>query len=543
MGQNKKRNQDVQENEKRKSDIKFASIFEKVPGNHLILQPNPPDFTLIAVSDNYNSVTLTSREEILGRSLFDVFPDNPNDPNATGVRNLTDSLMTVLATKKEHRMNIQKYDVPRPDNSGFEEKYWSPVNTPVLDKNGILKYIIHTVVDVTELVKLQEMEKLARELADISTERLYSVFNQAPVAIAMFSGPDNIVRFANQLHLDIWDRRLDEVINKPLFEALPELVELGYDQILKDVYTTGHPYFANEHSVLLKSKGKVQRLYFNIAYQPLRNSNGVITGVITTATEVTELIESRNKIREFTQSLLQANQELEQFAYSASHDLREPLRKIQMFADMILTREEHSLSDSGKKTLNKIGQTAEKMSGLIADLMAYAKNSRHSKTLERIDLNEVLQNVKNDLEVKIKETHARITSDNLPTIEAIPFQIHQLFLNILGNSLKFIKPGESPDITITFKRIGLQDSVNDPNLNPGKEYVQLQFIDKGVGFEQNYANQVFFPFKRVHHQRDFAGNGVGLAICKKIVMNHKGTIQADSKPDEGTTITVTLPVN
>jgi signal transduction histidine kinase len=417
-GKGKKSNHGVAEvNELAMPDVAFPSIFEKIPGNHLILKPNPPEFTLLAVSDNYNAATLTLREEIVGRSLFEVFPDNPNDPDATGVKNLTDSLLIVLDTRQEHRMNVQKYDVPRPGNDGFEEKYWSPVNTPVLDENGSVKYIIHTVVDVTELVQLQQMEKLARDFADTSDKRLYSVFNQAPVAIAMFSGPESIVVFANQYHLDIWDRKLEAVLNEPLFDIMPELKALGLEQIISDVYTTGDPYFANEHPLLLRRKGQMTKSYFNFAYQPLRNSTGDITGVITVAAEVTEIIESRNKVREFTQNLWQANQELEQFAYSASHDLREPLRKIQMFSDLILTKEGDSLSGDGKHNLGKIAATAEKMGGLISDLMAYAMNSRHSKTLQQTDLNEVLQNVRTDFEVKIRETNANVESDRLPSID------------------------------------------------------------------------------------------------------------------------------
>jgi signal transduction histidine kinase len=143
----------------------MQSIFEAVPGLYLILKPDAPQFTIIAVSGAYNRATLTKREEIIGKGLFEVFPDNPNDPHATGVARLTASLMSVLKHKKPHKMDIQKYDIPHPEE-GFEVRFWSPLNVPVLDKTGKVSHIIHSVIDVTNTIQAQEREKAAEDRAE-----------------------------------------------------------------------------------------------------------------------------------------------------------------------------------------------------------------------------------------------------------------------------------------------------------------------------------------------------------------------------------------
>ena len=199
----------------------FQAIFQAIPGNYLIVQPNSPTFTILAVSDQYNAVTNTDRSDILGKLLFEVFPDNPEDPNADGVANLTASLEEVIRERKVHRMKIQKYDIPNADGS-FSVKYWSPTNSPVLDSRGEVRCIIHNVIDITEQVETKKKLKILQV-----DEQVHELFMQAPVAISIVRGEDNIISLANDRMLELWGKDA-QIIGKRAQDMLPELKEQGF---------------------------------------------------------------------------------------------------------------------------------------------------------------------------------------------------------------------------------------------------------------------------------------------------------------------------
>lgn len=300
----------------------FQQIFESAPNLHLVLTP---DFTIIAASDAYLRATLIQRETTIGRNMFDVFPDNPADPTATGVRNLRASLNRVLKYGVPDTMAIQKYDIRRPGTDGatFEERYWSPVNSPVFGANGEITYLIHRVEDVTEFMRLKQrgaaqdqrsealrtymaqmgieiyrrvQERETRAEAGPQRERLYSLFIEAPVAIAIFHGPQHVIELANHLVLQLWDRSADQVLNKPLFEALPEARGQGYEELLAGVLRTGNPYVAHEHFARLIRNGQPEMVYFDFEYQPLREVDDTISGVIVIANEITEQVRARQNV-------------------------------------------------------------------------------------------------------------------------------------------------------------------------------------------------------------------------------------------------------
>ncbi len=298
----------------------FRQLFESVPGLYLVLSP---DLTIVAVSNAYLQATMTQREAILGHNVFDVFPDNPDDPTATGERNLRASLQRVLKHGAADTIALQKYDIryPRSQREIFEERYWTVVNSPVFGADGKIAYVVHRVEDVTEFVRLQQasrdQDKLsetlrtriaqmeieiyirsqeqqqARAEAETQRARLYSLFMQAPVAIAIFRGSEHVIELANDLHLQLWGRRAEDVLNKPLFEALPEARGQGYEELLARVLRTGNPYIANEHSARLIRNGQPEMVYFNFVYQPLREVDGTISGVIVIANEITEQVRAR----------------------------------------------------------------------------------------------------------------------------------------------------------------------------------------------------------------------------------------------------------
>ena len=249
----------------------------------------------------------------------------------------------------------------------------------------------------------------------------------------------------------------------------------------------------------------------------------------------TQLIELRNKELELN------NKELMEFNHVASHDLQEPLRKIQTFISRIEYKEKDHLSETAQNYFEKIQEASNRMRILIDDLLQYSRTSRSEKTFEITDLNTIVANAISELSENIEEKKAEIHVEKLHQVQGIPFQLQQLFINIIGNSLKYSKTEEAPLITISSKKVKASKT---PKLNDHskKEYIKITFKDNGLGFEQKYAEKIFQLFNRLHGKKEFPGTGVGLAICKKIVENHKGYIFAKGKPDEGAVFEIYLPV-
>lgn len=281
---------------------------------------------------------------------------------------------------------------------------------------------------------------------------------------------------------------------------------------------------------------------------PQLDENGNIQLWVGTSTDIHDqkafAQELEEKVFERTQELKQTNEvlektnrELEQFAYIASHDLQEPLRKIQTFAD-ILRRNMHD-EVSVQKYFSKISSSAQRMGELIRSVLDYSRLPSDPAHLMLTDLNEVVDNVRSDLELLISEKGARIESDPLPAIPGMPLQLHQLFANLIGNGLKFSRT--EPCIRVSRSVVSGDQLQEIFEADPFKQYLQLQFQDNGIGFDSRYKDQIFTIFQRLHGLQQYAGTGIGLALCKKIVENHLGHITAVSEQGKGSTFIVYLP--
>ncbi|HEY1164140.1 MAG TPA: ATP-binding protein [Chitinophaga sp.] len=252
-----------------------------------------------------------------------------------------------------------------------------------------------------------------------------------------------------------------------------------------------------------------------------------------------EVEERVNELQRVNSELAKSNNDLEQFAYVASHDLQEPLRKIRIFAGLV----EDLLDDPEKAHhyLGKICASSERMMTLVQDLLNFSRLNRTGQPLEDVDLNGVLQHILNDLELVIHEKQAVITSQELPKIKGEPLQLYQLFYNIINNSLKFSNPHVPPHIAITTRPLPAEEAGLHPALNPSLEYVEILLKDNGIGFAQQYAEQIFTIFQRLNDRQAYTGTGIGLALCKKIVANHHGHIYAVSEEAAGAAFYVVLP--
>lgn len=253
-----------------------------------------------------------------------------------------------------------------------------------------------------------------------------------------------------------------------------------------------------------------------------------------------EAAEAREgELRALTAELERSNRELQDFAYVASHDLQEPLRKIATFSELLRDELSDQLSEQGLHYLKRMEHAAQRMSRLIRDLLTFSRVSTHQGAFEEIDLNEALSDVILDLEWRIRESNGQIETDDLGTIEGDPTQIRQLLQNLLANALKFHKHGHDPHVHVG----GHYESVPGPPGEPQTSIYQLEVTDNGIGFDQKYLDRIFTPFQRLHGRDQYEGTGMGLAITRRIVERHGGSITARSAPGEGSRFIVRLPVS
>ncbi len=260
-----------------------------------------------------------------------------------------------------------------------------------------------------------------------------------------------------------------------------------------------------------------------------------------TTADITDEIENYRLLEEKNAELERNNKELASFNYVASHDLQEPLRKIQTFLSRLEDKELDNLTNSGKTYIERIKTSSIRMRSLIDDLLQYSRTNKSDKAMELYDINELLETAKPDLADVIEEKKATIISDTFPAMKVIPFQIKQLFQNLISNSLKYSKDNVPPVIKITYSKTKAS-SIEGVKSNKYKSYHTITVEDNGIGFEPQYAEQIFVLFNRLHNKSEYSGTGIGLSICKKIVDNHGGLIFATGQLGKGAIFTVYLPV-
>jgi signal transduction histidine kinase len=239
------------------------------------------------------------------------------------------------------------------------------------------------------------------------------------------------------------------------------------------------------------------------------------------------------------ESLKQMNEELDQFAYMASHDLQEPLRKIQVFSDKILRN--NNFDPDSEKYFGKIINSSKRMQNLINNLLDFSRHTVSSNDFKKTSLNELVKNVLTELDVEIEKSNARINYENLPVVSAVPGLMQQLFYNLFSNAIKFRKPLVDLVIDVKAEKMNPLDLSKFTKYSQGKNFYKITVQDNGIGFDDKYAEDIFRVFKRLHSYQEFEGTGVGLSICKKIVEKHNGFIKAESKIDNGSTFIIGLP--
>jgi PAS domain S-box-containing protein len=294
--------------------------------------------------------------------------------------------------------------------------------------------------------------------------------------------------------------------------------------------------YENVYSIQTQ-KGDI-KIFLDIV-KVLRSQDGDITKYIGSLRDITKERLFERELQKNIKDLYNSNKELEEFAYVASHDMQEPLRKITTFSTRLYDKFNAQLGDEGKTYLDRMNVAANNMRILIENLLEISRTSREDQPFKKTNLNKVLTDSLTELELSIEENHVEIKLEqSLPEIEAVPALMHQLFTNLLNNSIKF-RSNQPPLITIATRKI--DKNRRQQLLLPEKDFYEISVSDNGIGFEQEYAEKVFQIFQRLHGKAEYPGSGIGLSICKKIVDKHNGIIFAQSELNKGTTFYIILP--
>jgi PAS domain S-box-containing protein len=431
-------------------------------------------------------------------------------------------------------------------------------------------------------------EQLKDEALQTSRDLLSSVLTTSLDGILVFQAVRNqagrVAGFEGVLANPQAEKMLgvasDEFVGGRLLDALPEHEQKGLFDAYVEVVETGEPFETE-----IRYEGDAGDTWFQVMAVRIED------GVAVTFRDISERKEAVQAMAAANAKLEQRNRALRDFAYIASHDLQEPLRKISSFSNLVLEDYGDAVDETGHHYLERMQDAAQRMSQLISDLLVYSRVTTRARPFEAVDLNGVLRNVRNDLDMQVKDVDGAIEVADLPTIEADPTQVRQLLQNLVGNALKFHKPDTPPVVEIeatiepvTDAHVGgvpaeegtapaeedtapaeaRKDMPSPDDALPGEkaeagraaetdgrpiridaecdEVCRLTVADNGIGFEPKHADRIFSPFKRLHGRSEYSGTGMGLAICRRIVERHGGDITVSSTPGEGTTFVLYLPV-
>lgn len=479
------------------------------------------------VNDTYLGIIGRAREAVANRPLMDVLPE------LQGQR-FPELLHTVWETGNRHGESEALVYVDSHD--GRRKYYLDFEYTPLRELDGTVSGIMVTVNDVTSKVEAREKIQAAEQRLRLAIEATnLGTFDWDLENQEFYSSPRLV---------EIFGFPADDVVShQQLIEALhPDDLHIREKAVSTSFTTGGLSYEARiiwpDKSVhWIRVRGKIVH---DDDRRPLRMYGTAvdITQQKTFTQELEIKVQERTaELKKLNHALQKSNEELAQFAFVASHDLQEPLRKIQTFATRIQDTE-NALTDRGKDYFRRMQQASMQMQQLIADVLSYSRMNVSGQPVEAVDLGVLFMNVQEQLSERIEAVGATIETAALPMVKVIPYQFEQLLTNILANALKYIKPGVPPHIVITAGTVGGQ--AIGPLAGDGV-YHRIAVADDGIGFDPQYSERIFQVFQRLHGKNEYEGTGIGLAICKKIMDNHHGFITATGEPGQGATFILYLP--
>ena len=514
----------------KQSETNLRNMILQAPVAMAILKG--PRFVIEIANDHMYELWGRGKDELHGKSIFEGLPEVRN-------QGFEELLTGVYTTGK--RFSALGSPVILPRDGVVEMVYINFLYEAFREADGTISGVMAVASDVTEQVrariKVEESHKELRFAIDVMPQMVW------------ITKPDG--------YHDMFNRQWYQ------YTGLPHEVTKGEGwssvlhpddeqrawQLWRHSLQTGEPY---EIEYRIRRYDGVYKWFLGRAL-PLKDEAGKITKWFGTCTDVddqrkaAEIMEQRIKERtealhKSNQDLSRSNQNLEEFAYAASHDLKEPMRKIQLFSGRLMDDLSDRLNEAEKGYLNRIIKATDRMNTLIDDLLMYSHVNRGAELEERVDLNQKVARVLEDLEVEIEERNAVIRVDNLPTIIGHRRQLQQLFQNLISNAIKYHKQGVQPEVDIKCRKLGDEESIPVATDKPKDQYYLIEVTDNGIGFEQEHAERIFNVFTRLHGNAEYKGTGVGLSIARKVVENHGGYIWAQGTPGLGAKFLLLLPV-
>ncbi len=537
---------------------RFQTLVAQAPVAICVLRGK--DYVIETINEGMLEMWDRKIEDVINKPTFDVL----TELRSQGFKELLDNVYDT-----GERFIAAELPIQLKRNGNLENAFVKFIYEPMREADGTVSGVMALAHEITEQV-------FARKKVEVQNQLFNDMLMTAPGFVATLSGPDHVHELVNTQYQSLFGTR--HLQGKPLLVALPELEGQGFDTLLDKVYNTGETYVGIEISITLARDENLplEERYLNFSYQPMFDENKNIYSILVFGYDVTAEVVAKNKtladeklhankleekvqhrtveLSEANELLLQKNNELEKmneelqsFTYIASHDMQEPLRKIQTFASRLLEKENKNLSDNGKDYFNRMNLAAKRMQALIEDLLTYSRINSTELKFEITDLRKLAEDVKNELRETIREKQATVETHELSEARFIPFQFRQLLVNLIGNSLKFSKPGKPPHIMVKseiLKGSALNKeifSLHADKFNLHKNYYHISVSDNGIGFDPQFKDRIFQVFQRLHGKEEYPGTGIGLAIVKKIVDTHKGIVIAKGEINKGATFDIYIP--
>jgi PAS domain S-box-containing protein len=468
---------------------------------------------MVGEQPSWSAYTGQTLNEYQGRGWIDaVHPDD----RANDLRLWEHAVVARGPCDYEHR--LRRHD--------GEYRYFSVRAVPVLGADGAIREWagIHSDITQRKLTEqsLRDGVRQFRELADAMPQIVWS------------ARPDGT--------FDYFNRRWYELTGRVEASGDDSWSDVVHPEDQKDVLARWQ--LARETSAGYEIEYRLRRKEGDYRWHlrraiPVHDADGKVTRWLGTCTDIDQRKKSEDQLRSSARMLSQSNRELEEFASIASHDLQEPLRKIHAFVDCLKEEQSATLNPEGLEYLRRIQSATVRMTTLVADLLEFSRVSSKGKPLVPVNLNDVVAGVMSDLEARINLTGGSVEIATLPTVASDQVQMRQLLQNLIGNALKFHRNDAAPLVRVSAELIEGLDA--EGHLQPGGA-CRISVADNGIGFDEKYLDRVFTIFQRLHGRGVYEGTGIGLAVCRRIVERHGGTITARSKPGEGSTFSFTMPI-
>jgi len=480
-----------------------------------------PEWVYQLVNPRYQQ--LFPGRELLGRRLVDALPELVDQP-------LLDILHRVYDTGVPFESQAVLVPLACTPAGPLEDIYFDLTYQARYDAAGRIDGFVTFATDVTAQV-------LARQLRETQQQQLRDLFEQVPVAIAIFRGPQHVIELANPAACALWDRTPQQSVGTPLFELVPEGAGQGFEQLLDGVMATGEPYVAHELPSLIDRHGQRETAYWSFVNQPLREGPGPITAVTSVAVDVTDQVRARQQVQQLNEALLATNRQLtrtnadlDNFVYTASHDLKAPISNIEGLLRLLENRLPPELRTHGGllPVLARMHESVQRFTRTLGHLTEVSKlQQEFARPAAPTAVAPLLEDVRQDLQPLLAATGGQLRVDltECPTLVLSEKNLRSILYNLVSNALKYHQPGRPPVVRISCRSEG--------------PHRVLRVQDNGVGLDEEQQAKLFRLFQRLHTHVD--GSGVGLYMVKKMVENAGGTLTVQSRPGDGSTFTAHFP--